>query len=107
MAKESKKSKGYWIAQVDVADLARYQEYSKALDRSLAPYGGRFLIRTDKIENVEGKARARHIVIEFPSFQAARDCWNSPAYRNAVAIRAPIAAADIVVIEGFDGPQPA
>jgi uncharacterized protein (DUF1330 family) len=42
-------------------------------------------------------------VIEFPSYQAALDCWNSPEYKKALAIRAPVTTADIVVIEGHDG----
>jgi uncharacterized protein (DUF1330 family) len=45
-------------------------------------------------------------VIEFPSYQAALDCWNSPEYMAALAIRAPVTTADIVVIEGYEGPQP-
>lgn len=98
--------KGYWIAQVDVSDLEPYEKYSDALDGSLKKYDGRFLVRGGKSEAVEGKPRSRHVVIEFPSFQAALDCWNSPEYRKALAIRAPITTADIVVIEGYEGAQP-
>jgi uncharacterized protein (DUF1330 family) len=45
-------------------------------------------------------------VIEFPSYQAALDCWNSPEYKHAISIRAPISEGDIVIIEGYEGPQP-
>ncbi len=38
---------------------------------------------------------------------AALDCYNSPEYQRATALRKPHAAADIIVIEGYDGPQPA
>jgi uncharacterized protein (DUF1330 family) len=44
--------------------------------------------------------------LEFPSYQAALDCYNSPEYRAAVALRTPHSTADIMVIEGYDGPQP-
>jgi uncharacterized protein (DUF1330 family) len=94
--------KGYWIAQVDVSDLNRYKNYSKALDELLAKHGGRFLVRGGKTEAVEGKPRSRQVVIEFPSYQAALDCWNSAEYRDALAIRTPITKADIVVIEGYE-----
>ena len=59
-----------------------------------------------KREVVEGKPRSRNVVIEFPSYQAALDCWNSPEYKAAAAIRAPITTADVVVIEGYEGMQP-
>jgi uncharacterized protein (DUF1330 family) len=98
--------KGYWIAQVDVHDQGSYKDYSAALDRSLVKYGGRFVVRGGKSETVEGKPRSRHVVIEFPSYQQALDCWNSPEYRAALKIRAPVTAADIVVIEGYEGVQP-
>ncbi|HXM31083.1 MAG TPA: DUF1330 domain-containing protein, partial [Xanthobacteraceae bacterium] len=32
--------------------------------------------------------------------------WNSPEYKHALSIRRPISQADIVIIEGYDGPQP-
>jgi uncharacterized protein (DUF1330 family) len=96
-------AKGYWIAHVDVADMEKYKEYSAEIDVSLRKYGGRFIVRGGRAENVEGSNRSRHIVIEFPSYQAALDCWNSPEYKKALAIRAPVTAADIVVIEGHDG----
>lgn len=98
--------KGYWIAQVDVSDLGPYKKYSDALDDSLKKYGGRFLVRGGKSEAVEGTLRSRHVVIEFPDYKTALDCWNSPEYRKALAIRAPITTADIVVIEGYEGVQP-
>jgi len=99
-------AKGYWIAQVDVSDPGPYKEYSAALDRSVAAYGGRFVVRGGRFEAVEGRPRSRHVVIEFPSYREALECWNSPEYRAAQAIRAPVTVADVVVIEGCEGPQP-
>ena len=45
-------------------------------------------------------------MIEFPSYQAALDCWNSPAYQAALRIRQPVSTGDVVIVEGYDGPQP-
>ena len=45
-------------------------------------------------------------MIEFPSYQAALDCWHSPEYQEAMKLRAGVATADLVIIEGYDGPQP-
>jgi uncharacterized protein (DUF1330 family) len=46
------------------------------------------------------------VVIEFPSYQAALDCWNSPEYAKAKALRDNVSLADIVLVEGYVGPQP-
>jgi uncharacterized protein (DUF1330 family) len=99
--------KGYWIGRIDVSDPDIYKDYSAANAAAFKKYSARFLVRAGKFENPEGASRARNVVIEFPSYQAALDCWHSPEYKRALAIRAPISTADIVIIEGYDGPQPA
>lgn len=99
-------AKGYWIARVDVTDAEAYKTYVAANTEPIAAHGGRFVVRSGRFENVEGGSRSRNVVIEFPTYQAALDCWKSPAYQAAIALRAPVATADLVVIEGYDGPQP-
>lgn len=98
--------KGYWIVRVDIADAAQYQHYVAANAAPLAEYGGRFLARGGQFENPEGSTRSRHALVEFPSYQAALDCWHSPAYQAAIALRAPVSELDMVIIEGYDGLQP-
>jgi uncharacterized protein (DUF1330 family) len=54
-----------------------------------------------------GLGSQRNVVLEFPSYQAALDCWNSPEYQAAIALRTPpVSTIDLVIIEGYDGPQP-
>ncbi len=99
-------TKGYWIVRVDVRDPDTYAQYVKANAEPFARYGARFLARAGKHEVVEGSARARNVVIEFPSYEAALACWNHPDYAAAKAKRDGAGIADIIVIEGYDGPQP-
>ncbi len=99
--------KGYWIGHVDIADPEKYKAYVAANAEPFRKYGARFLVRAGRFENVEGGSRARNIVIEFPTYQAAVDCWHSPEYQRALALRQPVSTADLIVIEGYDGPQPA
>ncbi|MGE5864069.1 MAG: DUF1330 domain-containing protein [Rhizobacter sp.] len=99
-------SKGYWIARVDVADAEAYKAYVAANAQAFREYGARFLVRAGRFENPEGTSRSRNVVIEFPSYQAALDCWNSPAYQAALRIRQPVSTGDVVIVEGYDGPQP-
>ena len=99
--------KGYWIARIDVADPEQYKPYVAANAAPLAKYGGRFVVRSGRSETPEGTSRTRNVVIEFPSYEAALDCWKSPEYQKAIKLRQSVATADLVIIEGYEGPQPA
>lgn len=99
-------ARGYWIGRVDVHDEAGYRAYIAANAEPFARFGARFLIRGGPFEAVEGEARSRNVVIEFPSIEAARACYHSPEYQAAKALRDPVSIGDIVIIEGYDGPQP-
>ncbi len=98
--------KGYWIAHVDVADLETYKAYVAANAKPLNQFGARFLARGGTHQGLEGSSRSRNVVIEFPSYQAALDCWHSPDYQAAIKLRLPVSTAEVVVVEGYDGPQP-
>jgi uncharacterized protein (DUF1330 family) len=98
--------KGYWIGRVDVSNPDAYQNYVKANAVPFAKYGARFLVRGGAYRAAEGEARARNVVIEFPSYEAALECWDSPEYQAAKAERDGHAVADIIIIEGYEGPQP-
>jgi uncharacterized protein (DUF1330 family) len=94
--------KGYWIARVDVADPEKYKDYVAANALPLKLYGARFLVRGGRFESVEGSVRARNVVLEFPSYQAALDCWRSPEYKAALKIRNQTSTADVIIIEGYE-----
>ena len=99
-------SKGYWMVRVDISDLDQYKRYIAANAGPLAHYGGKFLVRGGAFEAVEGDSRSRNAVIEFPSYQAALDCWRSPGYQHAKSLRDGVCTIELLVIEGYDGPQP-
>jgi uncharacterized protein (DUF1330 family) len=98
--------KGYWIVRVDITDPEKYKAYIAANAGPLKRHGGRFLVRAGKYETPEGTSRTRNAVIEFPSYQAALDCWKAPDYQEAIKLRKDVSTADIVIIEGYEGPQP-
>jgi uncharacterized protein (DUF1330 family) len=98
--------KGYWIGRVDVADTEKYKAYIQANAVAFKKFGAKFLVRAGRFENPEGTSRSRNVVIEFPTYQAALDCWKSPEYQEALKLRLQISTIDLVIIEGYDGPQP-
>jgi uncharacterized protein (DUF1330 family) len=98
--------KGYWIARVDVSDPEAYKSYVAANAAPLAEFGGRFLVRGGRVEPREGQWRTRQVIIEFPSYEAALACYDSPGYRDALKLREASAEGDLLIVEGYDGPQP-
>lgn len=96
-------AKGHWIGRVDVDDLEHYQDYVKANAPAFEAYDARFMIPGGQFKTVEGQSRARNVVIEFPSYQAAVDCYNSDVYQSAKSFRDPVSVADLIIIEGHDG----
>lgn len=99
-------AKGYWVAFIDVQDPEGYEAYRRANAAAFAKYGARFLVRGGSFEAPEGSPRSRVVVIEFPSLEAARACYSSPEYAAAKALRQGKSTIDLVIVEGYEGPQP-
>lgn len=95
-------AKGYWIARVDVHDPERYKDYATTAAPALQRFGARFLVRGGKTDALEGQARSRNVVIEFPSVEAAHQCYNSPEYQEARAIRQNVSEAEFIIVEGIE-----
>ncbi|QTK79897.1 DUF1330 domain-containing protein [Agrobacterium tumefaciens] len=94
-------AKGYWIARVDVRDSERYKDYVSTAKPAFERFGANFLARGGAVTELEGKARARNVIIEFPSVQHAIDCYNSPEYQAAAKIRQEVADAEMMIVEGI------
>ncbi|WP_047394451.1 DUF1330 domain-containing protein [Chitinibacter sp. ZOR0017] len=99
-------AKGYWIVRLDITQLEPFQAYIAANGPALAQYGARYLARAGQYQCVEGNTRSRNTIVEFPSYQAALDCYHSVPYQNAKALRDGACEIDLVIVEGYDGVQP-
>jgi len=63
--------------------------------------GGHFLARGGRTATLEGPpAKSRVVVIEFPSFDRAKQFYDSPEYVAARKVRAGAATAQFVLVEG-------
>lgn len=98
--------KGYWIVRIDAHDEAAYKEYLALNGVAFAKHGGRYVVRGGPFDNPVGSSRARNVVIEFPDIEAARECWASDEYQTARARQRGTAETDLVIIQGYEGPQP-
>ncbi|MFX0545413.1 DUF1330 domain-containing protein [Roseovarius sp. S1116L3] len=92
--------KGYLIGHITVNDPQAYREYVERDTPILERHGGRFLVRGGQSEVPEGETYQRHVVIEFPSYAAARNAYEDPAYQAVADIRRRTADSVIVLVEG-------
>ena len=92
--------KGYWLGRVDVNDEEAYRPYIAGNAPIFQKYGARPIVRGGPFECVEGTARGRNVVIEFPDDATAVACYRSPEYQANMKIRQASAVTDMIIIEG-------
>jgi len=92
--------KGYIISRVDITDPEAYAKYAAAGTKAIADHGGKALARGGRHEALEGTARARNVVLEFESYEAAKRYYDSAQYQAAKALRVGAAHMEMVLVEG-------
>ena len=93
--------KGYVISRVDILDPEAYANYAAASTKAIADHGGKALARGGRHEALEGRARARNVVLEFDSYEAARRYFYSEQYQGARRLRQNGACEiEMVLVEG-------
>jgi uncharacterized protein (DUF1330 family) len=95
-------AKAYLIAGLDVNNPKARNAYVSGAAQAFAEHGADFFVRGGRAQGILGRARARNVVIEFPSHRAAPDCYTSAAHRAARPHRASAATAEIVIVEGVE-----
>ncbi len=92
----------YVIANIRITDPERYAEYIKLTPGSVAPFGGRFIVRGGRAENLEGDIQANRIVIlEFERYEKAKAWYESEGYRAAKALRQSAAVSSLILVDGI------
>jgi uncharacterized protein (DUF1330 family) len=96
---------GYLLANVkNIHDPERYKEYSAQTPALTASHGGRYLVRGGEVDPVEMSGPVgRVVVIEFPTFDAAKAYYHGDEYRRLSAIRQSAADSDMLLVDGYDG----
>src|SRR5580693_7347440 len=98
--------KGYWLPQIDVSNMEGYKAYMAATPPAHEKFKGVALVRGGRSEVVEGRARSRTVIREFPDYATALACYRSPEYQSARPLRLPHSQCDFLIVEGYDGEQP-
>jgi uncharacterized protein (DUF1330 family) len=76
--------------------------YLKAIDATLTPFRGRFIIHGGEKEELEGSFPEDLIVIAFPDREAARAWYGSPAYQAILPKRTGNSQGNVFLIDGVD-----
>jgi uncharacterized protein (DUF1330 family) len=92
----------YFVAQVEVQDRAGYERYMQEAALAGVPEGMKLIAMDDRPTVLEGKWHGpRTVVLEFPSEEALRTWYDSPAYQAAAKIRWAATSSNAVVIHGI------
>jgi uncharacterized protein (DUF1330 family) len=93
--------KGYLIVEIQVTNPEAYEGYKAAVAPMVAAAGGRYLVRGGKAEGREGTPPAgRIVVLEYPSYDAAKAFLESPEYAAIVHLRTDNTVSRLMIVEG-------
>ncbi|WP_340110268.1 DUF1330 domain-containing protein [Pikeienuella sp. HZG-20] len=94
-------SKGYLIVRVRIDDPEQYKKYMAVSPDAIAAFGGAFIVRGGRNETLEGEPETYRVVVaEFPSYEAAKNCYQSDLYQAAKKLREGAGDAQFVLVEG-------
>ena len=92
----------YVIFDVDIRDMAKYQEFMAGVKPALEQAGGKYLARGGAHHIYEGDWSPRRIVLlEFPSLAAWEQFYHGLIYTGLKAIRDSCSSARLVSVEGL------
>jgi uncharacterized protein (DUF1330 family) len=96
----------YFVALVEIHDPAGFQSYHAQFESTLAPFGGRLVSFGATIVPLEGMdgSSARAAIVVFPSLQAGREWFESPAYQKIAPLRQQSARTRGFFVEGLPVP---
>ena len=78
----------YIIVDMQITDMAQYQQYMAAAPAAVAATGGEYLVRGGRFETLEGQWQpSRLAMLRFPDYEAARAFYDGEMYRQVRAKR--------------------
>ena len=96
----------YIVVESKVTDPEQFRKYMAAAPAIVKDFGGEYLVRGGRIDVLEGDWQPpRLTVLRYPSFEAARTMYDSPAYVEVRKLRAGATALfNMILVEGVDAP---
>ena len=93
--------KAYLIATETVYDEAMFATYRQEVVKTIAPFGGQFIVRGGSLTVLEGAwPHPRLVIIEFPSRAAVEDWYKSDEYQKIISLRLNSTTGNLVIVDG-------
>lgn len=87
------------LVEVTIEDLEVYEEYKKLTPASVQAFGGKFVIRGNPVQVMEGEWKYdRLVMLEFPSKEIALEWYYSKEYQKAKEIREKASSANFFIV---------
>lgn len=93
---------GMWIVHVNVSDNERYAEYVQGSTAVVDKYGGEFIARGGRYEQMEGPEYARNVVVRYPTYEKAVEAYQSEEYQAILGIAKESSERSLVILEVDD-----
>ena len=94
--------KGYWVCVYEkINNVEKFKEYAFKAKPAVEKFSGKFLVRGGKKRINEGIDSPRTVVVEFPDYNTALECYDSKEYQEAHDILEGYAVRNHQSLEGF------
>lgn len=97
----------FLVFEISITDRDEYESYRASAQPLLQEHGGRFLVRSvaggeGRIETLEGDWQPeRFFIVEFPSWDQARNFYFSREYQKAVRARFSSSVGKAIIVDGM------
>ena len=76
--------KAYWVCIYEkIINTEKLTEYAFKAKPAVEKFSGRFIVRGGKNRTNEGINSPRTVVVEFPNYNSALECYDSNDYQEA------------------------
>ena len=76
--------KAYWICIYEkIINTEKLKEYAVKAKPAVEKFSGKFLVRGGKNRSNDGMESPRTVVVEFPDYNTALECYDSAEYQEA------------------------
>ena len=93
--------KGYVVCVYkSIGDEKLLKKYAESAIPAIEKYKGKIIVRGGKKLTIEGNDSPRTVVIEFPSFEEAKNYYFSKEYQKAHSFLKGTVVRDLQIVEG-------
>ena len=92
---------GYWMVRASASrDDEAAAQYGQLWGAIAEKYGAKVIAGKGESDTVEGPTYPRNLIVEFPSYAAAHECYHSDDYAPLLALALMAFERELVILEG-------